>query len=39
MYKLGFDPQNWTSAQYAAFLAEEAKKWPAIVKASGVTAK
>ena len=34
--KLGFEPQFWSVAQYGAFLAAEMKKWPAIVKASGV---
>ena len=36
MAKLGFEPMFWTPEQYGAFLAEEAKRWPAIVKASGV---
>ena len=36
MGKLGFDPKNWSRQQYAAFLAEEMKRWPPIVKASGV---
>jgi tripartite-type tricarboxylate transporter receptor subunit TctC len=36
MGKLGFEPTFWTAAQYAAFLAEEARRWPPIVKASGV---
>jgi tripartite-type tricarboxylate transporter receptor subunit TctC len=34
--KLGFEPQFWSAQQYGAFLAAEMKKWPAIVKASGV---
>jgi tripartite-type tricarboxylate transporter receptor subunit TctC len=34
--KLGFEPQFWSAPQYGAFLAAEMKKWPAIVKASGV---
>jgi tripartite-type tricarboxylate transporter receptor subunit TctC len=36
MAKLGFEPTLWTVAQYGAFLAEEARRWPPIVKASGV---
>jgi tripartite-type tricarboxylate transporter receptor subunit TctC len=34
--KLGFEAQPWTTTQYGAFLAEEMRKWPPIVKASGV---
>jgi tripartite-type tricarboxylate transporter receptor subunit TctC len=34
--KLGFDPTVWSTRQYAAFLADEMKRWPPIVKASGV---
>ena len=34
--KLGFDPTIWSTRQYAAFLADEMKRWPPIVKASGV---
>ncbi len=36
MAKLGFQPEPWSRQQYAAFLADEMKKWPPIVKASGV---
>jgi tripartite-type tricarboxylate transporter receptor subunit TctC len=36
MGKLGFEPTLWSAQEYAAFLAEEAKRWPPIVKASGV---
>jgi len=36
MAKLGFDPKTWSAQQYAAFLADEMKRWPPIVKASGV---
>ncbi len=39
MAKLGFAPEPWTREQYAAFLAEEMRKWPPIVKASGVKAE
>ena len=39
MAKLGFAPEPWTREQYAAFLAEEMKKWPPIVKASGIKAE
>jgi len=34
--KLGFEPQFWSPQEYAAFLSEEGKRWPPIVKASGV---
>ena len=33
MAKLGFVPEPWTIAQYEAFLAEEVKIWPGILKA------
>jgi tripartite-type tricarboxylate transporter receptor subunit TctC len=36
MAKLGFEPKIWSPEQYAAFLAEEAQRWPPLVKASGV---
>jgi tripartite-type tricarboxylate transporter receptor subunit TctC len=36
MAKLGFQPEPWSRQQYTAFLADEIKKWPPIVKASGV---
>jgi tripartite-type tricarboxylate transporter receptor subunit TctC len=36
MAKLGFEPKIWSPEQYAEFLAEEAKRWPPLVKASGV---
>jgi len=39
MAKLGFEPQFWSPQDYAAFLAEEGKRWPSIVKASGVQAE
>ena len=39
MAKLGFAPEPWTRAQYATFLAEEMKKWPPIVQASGIKAE
>ena len=39
MAKLGFQPEPWSRQQYAAFLADEMKKWPPIVKASGVKAE
>ena len=39
MGKLGFEPQFWSPQDYAAFLAEEGKRWPSIVKASGVQAE
>jgi tripartite-type tricarboxylate transporter receptor subunit TctC len=34
--KLGFEPKFWSPQEYAAFLAEEGRRWPPIVKASGV---
>jgi tripartite-type tricarboxylate transporter receptor subunit TctC len=39
MRKLGFEPTIWSPRDYAAFLAEEAVRWPAIVQASGVKAE
>src|SRR3954469_385020 len=36
MAKLGFEPQIWPTENYAAFLAEEMRRWPPIVKAAGV---
>ncbi len=36
MAKLGFEPKIWSPEEYAAFLAEEAERWPPLVKASGV---
>jgi tripartite-type tricarboxylate transporter receptor subunit TctC len=36
MAKLGFEPQFWSPQDYGTFLAEEARRWPPIVKASGV---
>jgi tripartite-type tricarboxylate transporter receptor subunit TctC len=39
MAKLGFEPQIWSPQEYAAFLAEEGRRWPPIVKAAGVKAE
>ena len=39
MAKLGFEPQNWPAPQYGDFLAEEMRRWPEIVKQSGVQAE
>ena len=39
MTKLGFEPQIWSPQEYAAFLAEEVRRWPPIVKAAGVKAE
>jgi tripartite-type tricarboxylate transporter receptor subunit TctC len=39
MRKLGFEPTIWSPRDYEAFLAEEVRRWPAIVKASGVKAE
>ena len=36
MAKLGFEPQLWSTQEYAAFLADEMRRWPPIVKAAGV---
>jgi tripartite-type tricarboxylate transporter receptor subunit TctC len=36
MAKLGFDPQVWSTQQYATFLNDEMRRWPPLVKASGV---
>jgi tripartite-type tricarboxylate transporter receptor subunit TctC len=36
MAKLGFEPQLWSTQDYAAFLADEMRRWPPIVKAAGV---
>jgi tripartite-type tricarboxylate transporter receptor subunit TctC len=39
MAKLGFEPKIWSPQQYDAFVAEEAQRWPSIVKRSGVKAE
>jgi tripartite-type tricarboxylate transporter receptor subunit TctC len=39
MAKLGFEPQTWSPQEYAAFLADEVRRWPPIVKAAGVKAE
>jgi tripartite-type tricarboxylate transporter receptor subunit TctC len=39
MAKLGFEPTPWSPEQYAAFLADEAQRWPSIVKRSGIKAE
>jgi tripartite-type tricarboxylate transporter receptor subunit TctC len=39
MRKLGFEPTIWSPQDYGAFLAEETRRWPAIVRASGVKAE
>jgi tripartite-type tricarboxylate transporter receptor subunit TctC len=39
MAKLGFEPQIWSPQEYAAFLADEVRRWPPIVKAAGVKAE
>jgi tripartite-type tricarboxylate transporter receptor subunit TctC len=36
MTRLGFEPQPGTPQEFATFIADEARKWPPIVKASGV---
>ncbi len=36
MARLGFEPQIWSPQDYAAFLADETRRWPPIVKAAGV---
>ncbi|MGH6769301.1 MAG: Bug family tripartite tricarboxylate transporter substrate binding protein, partial [Xanthobacteraceae bacterium] len=37
--KLGFEPEPWSTKQYADFIAHEVKNWPEIIKASGVKLK
>jgi tripartite-type tricarboxylate transporter receptor subunit TctC len=39
MAKLGFEPQIWSPQEYAAFLADEVRRWPPIIKAAGVKAE
>jgi len=39
MATLGFEPNFWSPQAYAAFLAEEMRRWPPIVKAAGVKAE
>ena len=39
MGKLGFEPKIWAPQDYAAFLADEMRRWPPIVKAAGVKAE
>jgi len=36
MAKLGFEPQPWSQQEYAAFLADEMRRWPPLVKAAGI---
>jgi tripartite-type tricarboxylate transporter receptor subunit TctC len=36
MAKLGFEPQFWSPQDYAAFLADEMRRWPPLVKAAGI---
>jgi tripartite-type tricarboxylate transporter receptor subunit TctC len=36
MAKLGFEPQPWSPHDYAAFLADEMRRWPPLVKAAGI---
>jgi tripartite-type tricarboxylate transporter receptor subunit TctC len=36
MGTLGFEPTIWSTRDYSAFLAEEARRWPPIVKAAGI---
>ena len=33
---LGFEPQFWSPQDYAAFLADEMRRWPPLVKAAGI---
>jgi tripartite-type tricarboxylate transporter receptor subunit TctC len=39
MEKLGFEPEICSPQEYAAFLADETRRWPPIVKAAGVKAE
>ena len=36
MAKLGFEPEPWTTRQYADYIAEEVKRWPEILQVTGV---
>jgi tripartite-type tricarboxylate transporter receptor subunit TctC len=36
MDKLGFVPDPWTTRQYADFIADEVKRWPVVLKLTGV---
>ena len=36
MAKLGFEPQIWSPQDYAAFFAEEIRRWPPLLKAAGI---
>jgi tripartite-type tricarboxylate transporter receptor subunit TctC len=37
--KLGYEPKVVTAEEFAAFFAAEAKKWPPILRAAGLTAQ
>jgi tripartite-type tricarboxylate transporter receptor subunit TctC len=39
MAKLGFEPKIWSPQDYRAFLADEMRRWPPIVRAAGVKAE
>jgi tripartite-type tricarboxylate transporter receptor subunit TctC len=39
MAKLGFEPKIWSPQDYGAFLADEMRRWPPIVRAAGVKAE
>jgi tripartite-type tricarboxylate transporter receptor subunit TctC len=39
MAKLGFEPRIWSPQDYGAFLADEMRRWPPIVRAAGVKAE
>ena len=36
MAKLGFEPEPWTTRQYADYIADEVKRWPEILQVTGV---
>ena len=36
MAKLGFEPQFWSPQDYAAFLADDMRRWPPLVKTAGI---
>ena len=36
MAKLGFEPEFWSPQDYAAFLADEMRRWPPLVKTAGI---
>jgi tripartite-type tricarboxylate transporter receptor subunit TctC len=39
MAKLGFEPKIWSPQDYGAFLADEMRRWPPLVRAAGIKAE